>query len=123
MAHYATHPYSTYFGPNFNILGASSSYLSICAIQAGCDQTTHLICSLTTDNVYICLCPAYFYWSFTLLTCQVQLTGGDACALTTDCRGDLGLYCDTLVTNTCVCTATFYWTGLTCSKPLSITLN
>ena len=62
------------------------TYLAQCEIQAACDQTKGLSCSLTNDNVYVCLCSSYFYWSQTSLACVQQLTNGQTCVLTTDCK-------------------------------------
>ena len=61
------------------------TYLSQCQIQAGCDQTKGLSCSLTNNNIYVCDCSSLYYWSQSALDCVQQLTNGLTCMLTTDC--------------------------------------
>lgn len=95
------------------------TYMGNCSINAQCDSTQSLVCSLTNQTLYACLCATNFYWSSSTSQCTAQLLNNIACTDTIQCRVDLGLYCDTTTTKNCICNSTFYWSSLNkCDKKI-----
>jgi len=90
------------------------SYYESCTFDSGCDSTKSLICAVSGENTLICDCPSTFYWSGTTSSCQSKLLNTVTCSNTTQCRTDLGLYCDVGVTNRCKCPANQFWDGHSC---------
>ena len=99
-------------------IDAIQTYLGNCSINAQCDSTQSLQCSLTNQTLYACVCAAKFYWSTASSQCTAQFTNAVSCNNTAQCRSDLGLYCDTTSTNKCICNSTFYWSATNiCGTP------
>ncbi|CAF0938100.1 unnamed protein product [Brachionus calyciflorus] len=95
------------------------SYLGSCKISSGCNQTQGLVCNLTEQIVYKCVCPSYNYWDLSLKKCITQRNNTQSCTSTDQCRSGTILYCDTSSTNTCICPIDYYWSTNTCVKRIS----
>jgi hypothetical protein len=105
--------YHSFFFKHF--LDNVSLYLETCSVAQGCDTTKLLQCSFYYNNVYICLCQSTYYWSGASQTCMPQFTNNVACTNSTQCRNDLGLYCDIGNTNNCICNSSHYF-SVSCGK-------
>ena len=94
-----------------------SSYLQICTIELGCDETKQLNCSKKGDLVYRCECDYTRFWSKRDNKCITKYLNGTNCNMTEECRTDLGLKCG-LVSGFkhCKCDSNFYWDGNQCCK-------
>ncbi|CAF0905651.1 unnamed protein product [Brachionus calyciflorus] len=95
------------------------SYFGSCKIPSGCNQTQGLVCNLTEQMFYKCVCPSYNYWDSSLKSCLPQKNNTQACSSTDQCRSGTSLYCDTSSTNTCKCPIDYYWSTNTCVKMVS----
>jgi hypothetical protein len=72
---------------------------------------TNLTCAQFGDSAAYCTCLAnYFYSTY----CIPKYLNGVACTSNTQCRTDLGLYCNTSSGyNYCMCNITSYWYATT----------
>jgi hypothetical protein len=81
--------------------------------------TTNLTCAAYGDYAGYCSClPLYFYSSY----CIPQYLNGVACTSNSQCRSDLGLFCNqTSGYLYCMCNTSSYWstTSLVCLPKLS----
>ncbi len=90
------------------------SFYDSCSFDSGCDSTKSLICVQSGETTLVCDCPSTSYWSGTTSSCQSKLLNAQACSNTTQCRTDLGLYCDVGSTNQCICPSSQFWDGNSC---------
>ena len=87
---------------------AGSEYYStgsncITALSYGSSCSANYTCQYLTQNTYCnhtCKCQVLQYFNTNIKYCSNQLTNYQACSLSTDCRGDLGLSC---ISGICSC--------------------
>jgi hypothetical protein len=84
-----------------------------CSSSLECNPQLSLKCELKNplESVYRCSCDNGTFWNGA--TCAKQLLSGVACTTTSECRQDLGLFCDSKSLK-CSCPIGNYWNGALC---------
>ncbi len=81
----------------------SSGSTCITAYQYGSSCSANYTCQYLTQNTYCngtCKCQPLQYFNTNIKYCGNQLTNNQACSISSDCRGDLGLSC---ISGICSC--------------------
>ena len=94
------------------------TYLESCLTQQGyfnysCSSTQNLICAWNGLYAGLCSCTTKYYFDTSSNKCVSQKLTGLSCALSSDCRNDLGLLCSS--SSTCSCSTGYFWSPATSS--------